>query len=253
MKIDLHVHDSERSACSKASEKEQIEAAINFGLGGLIFTDHNRLTKVKHLEELNEEYKPFKVFGGIEIQMQDTGEHILVLGLHDEILEKKKWIYEELYKYVRKNNGFIAFAHPFRYKDTIKENLCEFVPDAIEVHSTNIGIDDTQKIKMLAQKLNTKLIADSDAHDFHHVGIYCNELNRIPDDEKDLINILKKGEYKIYGFKDRIEEFDREVRKRENLIKELIKEGKDKKYYHELTGNWDGQFDRVEKGKTYEI
>ncbi|MGH4051571.1 MAG: hypothetical protein ACREVX_09495 [Clostridium sp.] len=77
---------------------------------------------------------------------------------HDKILEDKKWVYEELYVYVRKNNGNIAFVHPFRYRDFVKENLEEFVPDAIEIHSTNMGIDDTQIIHKLSEKLNTNLI-----------------------------------------------------------------------------------------------
>lgn len=253
MKIDLHVHDSERSVCSKSSEEEQIKAAIEFGLDGLIFTDHNVLTPLERIEELNNKYKPFKIFGGIEIEMQDTHEHILVLGLHDRILQEKKWVYEELYLYVRKNDGYIAFAHPFRYRNFIKENLEKFVPDSIEIHSTNIGIDDTQRIKQLADKLNTNLIGDSDSHHYTKVGIYCNDLIKEPKNEKELIEMLKNGEYKIYPDTKRIKEHNDVVKRKENLIKELIKNGKDKNYYHDTTGNWEGEFDRVAMGKTYEI
>lgn len=253
MKIDLHVHDKERSACSKSSEDEQIRAAIKYGLDGLVFTDHNILTPLEHIKELNDKYKPFKIYGGIEIEMQDTHEHILVLGLHDKILQDRKWVYEELYSYVRKNNGYIAFAHPFRYKDFIKENLEKFVPDAIEIHSTNIGIDDTEKIKQLAAKLNTNLIADSDAHHYTKVGIYCNDLVTSPNNEKELIEMLKKGAYKICFDLKRIKEHNYEVNKKELLIKKLIKEGKNKFYYHNITGNWEGEFERVAQGKTYKI
>lgn len=253
MKIDLHVHDKERSSCSKSSEEEQIEAAIEFGLGGLIFTDHNVLTPLERINELNNKYKPFKVFGGIEIEMQDTHEHILVLGLHDKILQDKKWIYEELYEYVRKNNGYIAFAHPFRYKDFIEENLEKFVPDAIEIHSTNIGINDTHRIKELAAKLKTNLIGDSDAHHYSKVGIYCNDLFQKPKDEKELINMLKCGKYTIYGDLQRIQKHNRIVKEKERLIKKMIAEGKNKYYYRDTTGNWEGEFERVARGKTYEI
>lgn len=253
MKIDLHVHDKERSACSKSSEDEQIRAAIKFGLDGLIFTDHNILTPLEHLKELNDKFKPFKIYGGIEIEMQDTHEHILVLGLHDKILQDKKWVYEELHSYVRQNNGYIAFAHPFRYKDFIKENLEKFIPDAIEIHSTNIGIDDTEKIKQLAKKLNTNLIANSDAHHYSKVGIYCNDLAASPNSEKELIELLKKGAYKISSDSERIRKHNDEVNKKELLIKKLIKENKDKIYYHEITGSWEGEFERVAQGKTYKI
>lgn len=253
MKIDLHVHDKERSSCSKSSEDEQIMAAIKFGLDGLIFTDHNILSPLEHIKELNNKYKPFKIYSGIEIEMQDTHEHILVLGLHDKILQDKKWVYEELYSYVKQNNGYIAFAHPFRFKDFIKENLEKFVPDAIEVHSTNIGIDDTQKIKQLAVKINTNLIGNSDAHHYTNVGIYYNDLINTPNSEKELIEMLKKGAYKICSDSERIRKHNDEVNKKELLIKQLIKEGKNKSYYHDITGNWEGEFERVAKGKTYKI
>jgi len=253
MKIDLHVHDKERSACSKSSEEEQIKAAIKYGLDGLVFTDHNILTPLERIKELNNKYKPFKIYGGIEIEMQDTHEHILVLGLHDKILQNKKWVYKELHSYVRKNNGYIAFAHPFRYKDFIEENLEKFIPDAIEIHSTNIGIDDTEKIKQLATKLNTNLIADSDAHHYTKVGIYCNDLAASPNSEEELIEMLKKGAYKISFDLKRIKEHNYEVNKKELLIKKLIKEGKNKFYYHNITGNWEGEFERVAQGKTYKI
>lgn len=253
MKIDLHVHDKERSSCSKSSEEEQIEAAIRFGLDGIIFTDHNVLTPLQRIDELNDKYKPFRIFGGIEIQMKDTHEHILVLGLHDRILQDKTWNYEELYTYVRENNGYIAFAHPFRYKDSIEENLEKYVPDAIEIHSTNIGINDTQKIKELAAKLETNLIGDSDAHHYSKVGIYCNDLFESPKDEKDLIKMLKEGRYKIYADTERIKEHNELVRKKEQLIRKLISEGKDKYYYRDTTGNWEGEYERVARGKTYQI
>lgn len=253
MKIDLHVHDKERSSCSKSSENEQIKAAIKYGLDGLIFTDHNILTPLEHLKELNYKYKPFKIYGGIEIEMQDTHEHILVLGLHDKILQDKKWAYEELYCYVKQNNGYIAFAHPYRYKDFIKEDVEKFVPDALEIHSTNIGIDDVPKIKYLATKLHTNLIANSDAHHYTKVGIYYNNLINTPNNEKELIEMLKKGTYKISSDSERVKKHNDEVNKKELLIKKLINEGKDKNYYHNITGNWEGEFERVSKGKTYKI
>ncbi len=65
MKIDLHVHASERSDCSIAGERELIEDAIRFGLDGLVFTDHHRLVPPGHLGDLKDESPPFRVFGGV--------------------------------------------------------------------------------------------------------------------------------------------------------------------------------------------
>ncbi|GKX29243.1 histidinol-phosphatase [Vallitalea longa] len=253
MKIDLHVHAKERSACSIASEKEHIESAIRFGLDGLVFTDHNKISSEEHIADLNKKYSPFRIYSGIEITIKDKGEDILVIGINDSILEEKNWSYEELYTYVKKNSGFIALAHPYRYKDHVNVDIENYIPDAIEIHSTNIGKDDEQNIKKLAKKLKTRLINNSDGHDSRHVGIYYNELNYTPKDNAELVEILKTGKYKYSSSIYRIKMFNEEVRKKEEIIRKLIKEGKDREFYRKLTGNWEGEFDRVAMGKSYEI
>ncbi|MBE9507716.1 MAG: PHP domain-containing protein, partial [Chloroflexi bacterium] len=111
MKIDLHVHAKERSDCAIDGEEEIIRAAIAYGLGGLAFTDHQRLVPPERLAELNRRYAPFRVFGGIEITLLD-GEDMLVLGVHDRELEARDWNYQDLFGFVREQNGFLALAHP---------------------------------------------------------------------------------------------------------------------------------------------
>ncbi len=253
MKIDLHVHAKERSSCSMASEKEHIEAAIKYGLDAIVFTDHDKLVPIDHIRELNEMYSPFKIYGGIEIRMRDTGEDILVIGLQDKILEEKKWVYTELYKFVREHEGYIALAHPYRYENKIKVKIEEYIPDAIEIHSTNIGKDDSERIERLAGRLNTNLLGNSDAHNCVDIGIFYNELEYEPKNEKELVKLLKDGKYKIGCCEDRIKVFNEEKKRRETLIKELIAERKTREDYHKLTGNWEGDFDRVAMGKSYLI
>ena len=68
MNIDLHVHASERSKCARSSEQELIREGIRIGLDALVFTDHNRLVPPERLVELNEEFAPFRIFGGIEMR-----------------------------------------------------------------------------------------------------------------------------------------------------------------------------------------
>ncbi len=67
MKIDLHVHASERSSCAVSGEESQIRAAIAAGLDGIAFTDHHRLVNPQRLEQLRQRYAPFKIYTGIEI------------------------------------------------------------------------------------------------------------------------------------------------------------------------------------------
>ncbi len=250
MKIDLHVHSSERSACSIASEKDHIQAAIRFGLDGLVFTDHDKIMPQKHLIELNKKYNPFKIYSGVEITIKEKGEDLLVIGLNNRLLEEKDWSYEELYRYVKEHNGFIILAHPYRYKDYVNIDIEKYIPDAIEIHSTNICRNDEERIKKLAERLNTRVVNNSDGHNSKHVGIYYNVLDHTPKDDCDLVKLLKEGKYHCEGCESRIKLHNEIVEKKEEIIKKCIQDGKDGKYYHKITGNWEGEFDRVVMGKT---
>jgi predicted metal-dependent phosphoesterase TrpH len=154
MKIDLHVHCQERSSCGKATEEAQVQAAIAAGLDAIVFTDHHRLAPIERLEALNQQYAPFRIFGGIEITAQ--GEDFLVLGMRHPDLESPDWSYPALYQFVREHGGYIAMAHPFRYRKAIELDLEQFTPDAIEACSPNTPADrDSSARSRLAGRAGT--------------------------------------------------------------------------------------------------
>lgn len=197
MKIDLHVHASERSRCSKVSEEEQIQTAIKKGLDALVFTDHNLLVPKGRIKELNSKYVPFRIFGGIEIRIhygEIKHEDFLVIGIHDKKLECKVWNYKDLYTFVNDNNGYIAIAHPYRFKDEIID-MHGCIPHAVELRSSNIKDENHNKIIQLAKSWNCPLINNSDSHFVNTVGMYYNELFDIPRDETELVKFLKSGRY----------------------------------------------------------
>jgi histidinol phosphatase-like PHP family hydrolase len=253
MKIDMHVHCIERSRCSIATEEQHIESAIKYGLDAIVFTDHNKLVPEEHLEELNRKYHPFKIFGGIEIRTEPNGDDVLVIGIKDKVLEQQKWTFESLYGFVKDKSGFIALCHPYRYSNTVNIDIATFVPDAIEINSTNIGNCDYELIKTLAHRLGSKLIGNSDGHNYLHTGIFYNIIEGNPQTEEELAKALLEQNISIGREKERIEEFNKKIRSREVLIKEMISEGKTKEDYHKATGEWVGHFERVELGKSYEI
>jgi predicted metal-dependent phosphoesterase TrpH len=192
MKIDLHVHSSERSACGKSPEEAQIRAAIKAGLDALVFTDHHKLVPLERLHELNTMFAPFKIFGGIEIT--SDGEDWLVVGLRDGALESSEWHYPDLHTFVRKHNGFIALAHPFRYRDHIGVDIERFRPDAIEVRSPNTPARFEARIRELALRLRLHTLHDSDAHTADPIGKYYNMLEGEPINEQVLVAMLKNGQ-----------------------------------------------------------
>lgn len=214
MKIDLHVHARERSSCGRSGEEEMIQAAIAYGLDGLVFTDHQRLVPAERLIELNHKYAPFRVFGGIELSLTE-GEDVLVLGVHDPALETQRWAYPALFRFVRERDGLIVLAHPFRFHEMIRIDIEQYPPDAIEIHSANIDNCNAPRIRAIAERLHLHLLCNSDAHDTQRVGIYYNELARVPRDERDLLAILKAGQYTCGRMEERVVALNREVEERE--------------------------------------
>ncbi len=189
MKIDLHVHASERSACAITGEESQICAAIAAGLDGIAFTDHHRLVAPERLEQLRQKYVPFKIFTGIEITADQ--EDWLVLGVHDQRLESNRWSYPELRALVADLGGFIALAHPFRRQSRIMVDLDACPPDGIEVSSTNTPSEYEYEIRAIAADHSLRLLYNSDAHWNDPLGKYYNLLPGALDGDRELVRILK--------------------------------------------------------------
>jgi predicted metal-dependent phosphoesterase TrpH len=193
MKIDLHVHSKERSVCGRASEEEQIRAAMAAGLDAIVFTDHHRLAPLERLKELNDRYAPFRIFGGIEITT--NGEDVLILGLRDSALESSKWAYPDLHAFVREHTGFIVLAHPFRYHPQVAIEVDRFVPDALEVRSPNTPLAAEDRIREIALRLGIPVLCNSDAHSTDALGTHYNVLERLPSDEQEMIALLRSGRF----------------------------------------------------------
>jgi len=192
MRIDLHVHTSEHSPCAVSGEEEQILTAIDRGLDALVFTDHETLRPLAHLEALNRSFAPFRIFGGIEITVKER-EDVLVLGIHDPVLECRNWTYPELHTFARARGGFLAVAHPFRFHPTINIDLQRYPPDALECCSTNIVPLNQPRIREVAAQLGLHVVCNSDAHVTQSLGVAYNCLEEIPVDEADLVRMLRAG------------------------------------------------------------
>jgi histidinol phosphatase-like PHP family hydrolase len=191
MKIDLHVHTRERSTCARSSEDEQIQAAIAVGLDAIVITDHHAFVPPQRLVELNRQYAPFRVFGGIEIT--SDGEDFLVVGVHHPALESSAWKYPALHAFIRERGGWIGLAHPYRYRPGINVDLDQFPPDAIEIYSANTPANATDLICSLAARHRLALLANSDAHTTERLGTYYNYLDGNPANDAELAVLLKAG------------------------------------------------------------
>jgi histidinol phosphatase-like PHP family hydrolase len=192
MKIDLHVHSSERSDCGTATEEAQIRAAIGAGLDAIVFTDHWQLVPPERLKRLNAKYAPFTIFGGIEVNADE--EDFIIVGVHDHMLEKSGFSYADLHALVRRHDGFISLAHPFRFHSEIRADIEQFKPDAIEVRSPHTPESAEPQIREIATRLGLPLLCNSDAHTTDPVGKYYNIVGNGIANERELLALLKAGD-----------------------------------------------------------
>ncbi|PID58602.1 hypothetical protein CSB45_03395 [candidate division KSB3 bacterium] len=194
IKIDLHVHTCERSACASLSAEEQIQAAIQAGLDAVGFADHDILWPKDLLQDLNQMYAPFRIFSGIEVSVIG-GEHILVYGIDDRRLEEYAWHYPDLYDLVQEGQGFMALNHPYRFTPNIEIDYRNYPPHALEAYSNHIVPHCQKRILSLAEQFNFKVMSNSDGHHRGQIGKYYNVFEELPENEHDLAQLLRHGDF----------------------------------------------------------
>lgn len=194
MKIDLHVHSSDRSACGKSTDEEQVQAAIAAGLDAIIFTDHHSFIPIEKLRDLNQQYAPFRIFRGIEITVDR--EDFLVLGVQEESLARDDWKYADLHHFVREHKGFIVLAHPFRYHPDLAVDCESYRPDAIEIFSLNTPVSEQERIQAQADAWGIPVVCNSDAHASEKMGSYYNILDETVTDEQGIFKQLRARNFR---------------------------------------------------------
>lgn len=257
MIFDLHTHCLERSRCSRIPEQQLIEEAIASGMDGLVISDHHRYVDSVHLKELQAQYAPFLIFSGIEMTIPRygnfEGEDILLIGVREPAFEdpSRDWTYAELYAAAKEQGGFLALCHPYRYHDTVTIDYGRMPPDAVELHSSNIGRCDEALISSLIQKIGCHAVQNSDTHHPNMVGMYHQVLHNSVSSEAELIRELKAGNFFHGCFPHKIEAFNNKVAAREETARTLIAQGYTAQEYTKATGLWSGYYGRVKMGKSY--
>ncbi|MBI4596694.1 MAG: hypothetical protein HY730_10040 [Candidatus Tectomicrobia bacterium] len=144
MRLDIHVHTSERSPCSFVPAREAINRAKESQLDGLILTDHNYTWRQDDLDKLREDSdRGLLILSGQEYD--GCGQHFLVFGL--PIVSGIFLNPQDLVQAVHDQGGMIIVAHPFdppiRWNlERIKEmgfdgielyNACRTAPTQVQI------------------------------------------------------------------------------------------------------------------------
>ncbi len=194
MKIDIHVHCSELSNCGRNPAVEMIEAGIEAGLDGLVFTNHHKFVPDEQIAQYNSRYAPFRVFNGIECTIEK--EDLLIIGSQRaEYTSPKEWSYSAILRQVHDDGGCVVIAHPFRLHEEFQMDLHAEPPDALENSSVNVHAENYARIRQFAEEIGAPVTAASDAHRAEDVGCRYLEFDGDIDDEKALAGMIRQGRF----------------------------------------------------------
>jgi predicted metal-dependent phosphoesterase TrpH len=206
--IDLHIHTFPASSCSSVPVGELIAEAKKIGLDAICLTEHNHVWDPKEVAKLSQKYN-FLVLRGNEITT-DQGD-MIVFGLGKEIQGIVKL--EELRGAVLQAGGFMIVAHPFRGflifgagklgltpEKAMERPLFKMV-DAVEVMNSKVTKKENDFAARVAAGLHLPATGGSDAHEASAVGIYATRFSRVIQNEKELIEALKSGDYSPIAFR----------------------------------------------------
>ncbi|HAV42843.1 TPA: hypothetical protein DCX15_02360 [bacterium] len=170
--------------------------SLRLKLSGIIITEYNRIWSEEDIEKLKRTSKSGEllILRGREI-ISPSG-HLLIFGYYDEV--KRGLSTQEILDKVHRKGGIVIMAHPFRYGNSVGEDLerlrNRFVcVDAIEVFSGNQNRDENEYGKRVWEALGLVGVGGSDAHSIEMVGRCLTWFQNTIRNEDDLILEIKAG------------------------------------------------------------
>lgn len=219
MIIDLHVHSSPASPCSSAPVDDLVEEAKRIGLSGICLTDHNYVWSPESIKELRQKHG-FLTLRGNEITT-DQGD-MLVFGFDRDIKGIIKLV--DLAEEVHVSGGIIIAAHPFRgfltfgaeqlgltVERAMERPLFKHV-DAVEVLNSKVTEKENSFASKVAEGLGLFATGGSDAHEVSEVGIYATRFSDNIENEKDLVEALKRGNFEPTVFRGDLKEAEKPLK-----------------------------------------
>jgi hypothetical protein len=194
MKIfDMHVH-SKYSFDNDADPEEIIMVAIERGLDGIVFTEHDTYEESEPVELLKEKYgKYITILRGMEFSAPSS--HILVYGIQDDLRSLDGATEAAFIEEVHRSGGIAIPAHPFRIG--LGYSLAEMI-NIIAIEGMN-GHNSPKENKLavdMANKLTVPFIGGSDAHEPERVGFCYTEFLDDNINEYNIIEVLRSGRYR---------------------------------------------------------
>ncbi|MEW5745978.1 MAG: PHP domain-containing protein [Nitrospirota bacterium] len=195
-KIDLHNH-SIYSEDSTAEPEESIERAIEVGLDGIAFTEHNSYEASEPVERLKERYRDrISIFRGAEYATAEG--HVLLFGIRDDrflgIGEAAP--VREVVRFVTDRGGIVIVPHPYREWSLMRADLGSLNGIcAIEAYNHHNNRTENDKAMRAARVLQLPTTGGSDSHAREEVGGCYTEFFMLVT-HHNFIDALRGGRYR---------------------------------------------------------
>ena len=176
---------------------DQLNRALERGIGALFVTNHNTLDGYRQMLEYRESHVRFKdimIYPAEEITI-DNGGHVLAYGIQKTI--RPGMTLEETLDEIKRQNAVSCAAHPFAVSNGIREkaSMCDMIES---FNSNNIDRYSNIVAARFAREKGMAEIAGSDSHVLATLGRCINTI----DSENDLDSILhamKHGGIRVSG------------------------------------------------------
>lgn len=201
MKIDLHNHSFTHE--SSTEPEEIIEEALEEGLDGVAFTEHNSYTATAGAQGLKEKYSGrIRIFRGVEYDAAEG--HVLLFGLKDNSFMDLGMFapLSELLKYIVPSGGVAILAHPFRGWGPFKGDITKVSGIvAIEAFNGNNTAEENANALAAAALIRVPTTGGSDSHGKGSIGrCYTEFLEDVT--YGNFVEVLRRGNYAgAYGKK----------------------------------------------------
>lgn len=182
MLIDLHAHSSGISLCCRIPFDQVLRQALASGMDGIILTNHYQKSYIhdgdadafaaRYIDEYRKARQygdqiGCRVFFGIEVTMERyPNVHMLIYGVEPDFLQAHPHIFdctqEELYALVKRHDGLLIQAHPFRNGTTVLDTA---YLDGVEINCHPLyGNSYSEDVLKIAQMHHLMVTCGGDFH-----------------------------------------------------------------------------------------
>lgn len=210
-KFELHAHSNPASGCSELPPAELVERCKNAGADGLVLTNHavwwmKETPKEEWCAQYLKDYRETKqageqrgvqVFLGFEVRFMDSDNDYLVFGFDEDFIPTVyDWMDKTIAAFYEEFHGedvLILQAHPHRSNMVEKDRSCV---DGYEVFNLHPGHNSRVALTSRLHAQNGGVaIGGTDFHHRGHEGCLFTCFAESPQNGKDLVRLLRSGDY----------------------------------------------------------